>query len=316
MGRLVRTGLIVLCIAYAKRKIGHSRQGNSRTAIPTCPSFQFRGERRDAKSVMCFVTLAAADHLQVPRQHGLFSHHGIDLGDGTVAHYLEGRQILRSPKEEFGRGLAITTVDYPPGSSSPPGVTVRRAMGRLGEQHYNLLFNNCEHFAHWCKTGRHRSNQVEDWLHTGSLGALAIGQFIPAVVLTAARMLLRHGITVEPGHLEKGRELALKTLSQLDGMRLKLQEKLEEELNKAESRWGGGNPPTDQFVQLRLTAQKLADQLSVVEELEAQLEGMMAENVDGEGMIANSRSSARHNRSLTGSPPQERTKTWQQSQEI
>ena len=38
--------------------------------------------------------LALADHLQAPRQHGLFNHHGIDLGDGTVAHYLEGRAIL------------------------------------------------------------------------------------------------------------------------------------------------------------------------------------------------------------------------------
>ena len=48
--------------------------------------------------------MAAADHLQVPRQHGLFNHHGIDLGDGTVAHYLEGREILRSPLADFSRG--------------------------------------------------------------------------------------------------------------------------------------------------------------------------------------------------------------------
>ena len=40
--------------------------------------------------------MAAADHLRVLRQHGLFLHHGIDLGDGSVAHYLEGREILRS----------------------------------------------------------------------------------------------------------------------------------------------------------------------------------------------------------------------------
>jgi hypothetical protein len=229
--------------------------------------------------------LAAADHLQVPRQHGLFNHHGIDLGDGTVAHYLEGREILRSTTEDFSRGLAMTTVDYPAGSCSPAGVTVRRAMGRLGEQNYNLLFNNCEHFAHWCKTGRHRSNQVEDWLHTGSLGALAIGQFIPAAVLTGARMLLRHGITVEPVHLEKGRELALKTLAQLDGLRGKLQEKLEEELAKADVRFGGDSSPGDQFAQLRLAAQKLADQLSAVEELEARLEGMV-EKVDAERIPA------------------------------
>ena len=220
--------------------------------------------------------MALADHLQAPRQHGLFNHHGIDLGDGTVAHYLEGRAILRSPLEEFSRSQPITVVDYPEGSASAPGVTVRRAMGRLGEQNYNLLFNNCEHFAHWCKTGRHRSSQVEGWLHTGSLGALAFGQFVPAALLTGVRMLLRQGITVEPEHLEKGRDLALKSLEQLDGLRAKLQGKLEEELAKAELRWGSNVQPSDQFVQLRLAAQKLADQLSQVEELEARLEGMIA----------------------------------------
>jgi hypothetical protein len=219
--------------------------------------------------------LAAADHLQVPRQHGLFNHHGIDLGDGTVAHYLEGREILRSSKENFSRGLAITTVAYPEGSCSPAGVTMRRAMGRLGEQNYNLLFNNCEHFAHWCKTGRHRSNQVEDWLHTGSLGALAVGQFIPAVVLTGARMLLRHGITLDPEHLEKGRQLTLTSLEQLNVLRRSLQARLEEELSRTERRWGNNGTPDDQFVQLRLAAQNLADQLSQVEELEARLEGML-----------------------------------------
>ena len=219
--------------------------------------------------------MAIADHLQAPRQHGLFNHHGIDLGDGSVAHYLEGRAILRSPKEEFSRGQPISSVDYPEGSCSAPGVTVRRAMGRLGEQNYNLLFNNCEHFAHWCKTGRHRSSQVEDWLHTGSLGALAFGQFLPAALLTGVRMLLRQGITLEPEQLEKGRDLALKSLEQLDGLRAKLQGRLEEELAKAELRWGSNEQPSDQFVQLRLAAQKLADQLSQVEEMEAKIEGML-----------------------------------------
>jgi len=193
-----------------------------------------------------------------------------------VAHYLEGREILRSSQSEFSRGLTITTVDYPAESCSPTEETLQRARGRLGEQNYNLLFNNCEHFAYWCKTGRHRSNQVEDWLHTGSLGALAFGQFIPAAVLTGARMLLRHGITLEPGHLEKGRELALKSLEQLDGLRQGLQARLEEELAKAELRWGTSEQPSDQFVRLRLAAQKLADQLSEVEEMEARIEGMLA----------------------------------------
>ena len=219
--------------------------------------------------------MAVADHLQVPRQHGLFNHHGIDLGDGTVAHYLEGREILRSPVEEFSRGQPLSVVAYPEGSCSAPGVTLRRAMGRLGEQNYNLLFNNCEHFAHWCKTGRHRSEQVENWLHTGSLGALALGQFVPAAVLSGARMLLRQGLRLNDAQLEQGKALARRSIEQLDGLRLKLQQRLELELAKAEQRWSPGEAQSPGFETLRLAAQKLADQLSEVEELESRLERML-----------------------------------------
>jgi hypothetical protein len=38
---------------------------------------------------------------------------------------------------------------------------VRRARSRLGERHYHLLRNNCEHFCNWCQLGESRSEQVE-----------------------------------------------------------------------------------------------------------------------------------------------------------
>ena len=221
--------------------------------------------------------MAAADHLQVPRQHGLFNHHGIDLGDGTVAHYLEGRAILRSPLADFSRGQPVSTITYPDGQCSTAGVTLRRAMGRLGEQRYNLLFNNCEHFAHWCKTGRHRSSQVEDWLHTGSLGALALGQFMPAALLTGVRVLLWQGLSLDPHQLEQGRALAQRGLEQLEQLRQQLQQRLEEALSQAESRWGTTQTGEGdgQFRRLRQAAQALEDQLSQVEELEARLDGLL-----------------------------------------
>ena len=40
--------------------------------------------------------------------------------------------------------------------------TVERARSRIGEHGYNLLLNNCEHFAVWCKTGVEKSEQVEE----------------------------------------------------------------------------------------------------------------------------------------------------------
>jgi hypothetical protein len=47
--------------------------------------------------------------------------------------------------------------------------TVNRARSRIGENSYNLVFNNCEHFAVWCKTGISESKQVEE-----VLGRLAV----------------------------------------------------------------------------------------------------------------------------------------------
>ncbi|MEB3331400.1 MAG: lecithin retinol acyltransferase family protein [Synechococcaceae cyanobacterium] len=221
--------------------------------------------------------MAAADHLRAPRQHGLFQHHGIDLGDGTVAHYLEGREILRSRLEDFSRGQPISTVLYPPQNCSPTGVTLRRAMGRLGEQRYNLLFNNCEHFAHWCKTGRHRSAQVEDWLQTGSLGALAFGQMLPAALLSGIKLLLRQGLTADERTLERSRELAARALEQLQNLRRRLQARLEQELIRIEQRvHEAGREGGDPFERLRLAAQSLADQLEEIEQMETRLARLLS----------------------------------------
>ncbi len=218
--------------------------------------------------------MAAADHLRVPRQHGLFLHHGIDLGDGSVAHYLEGREILRSPLEEFSRGQEVSVVSHD--QASPAGVTLRRAMSRMGEQNYNLLFNNCEHFANWCKTGRHRSGQVEDWLHTGSLGALALGQLMPAALLTGLGLLLRKGLIDEAS-----KERARQGLVQLQRLRQTLLEKLEFTLEQAEV-WLKGMPgqgADDRLDrrgrQLLLTGRTIADELAAVEDLETRIRTLL-----------------------------------------
>ena len=199
--------------------------------------------------------MAAADHLKVPRQHGLFNHQGIDLGDGTIAHYLEGREILRSPLADFSQGQPVTVVNHE--QASAVGVTLRRAMSRIGEQNYNLLFNNCEHFAIWCKTGRHQSEQVDAVLER----ARHWSQIMPTALMSALELLVEQGLLDD-----KGRQMARRGVQKLEDLRLKLLHKLEMLLQQAHE---GSNE------QLLLSGRSLADALANVEDLKARVDALL-----------------------------------------
>ena len=199
--------------------------------------------------------MTAADHLQVPRQHGLFNHHGIDLGDGTVAHYLEGREILRSPLEDFSQGQPIKVVHHP--GASTPGVTLRRALSRIGEQNYNLLFNNCEHFATWCKTGRHRSGQIDSGLER----ARQWSGLLPSALMRGLELLVQRGLLDD-----NTRQIARQGVDKLERLRQRLLQQLEGLLQRA------GDADNSQLL---LNGQSLADQLAAVEELNQKIDSLL-----------------------------------------
>jgi hypothetical protein len=105
--------------------------------------------------------MARADHIYVERdKFGVFAytHHGIDCGNGTVIEYSEDC-IRRIPIAEFSQGKTIYQEQYDYCDS--PNIVIQRAESRLGERKYNLVFNNCEHFATWCKTGKEKYGQVK-----------------------------------------------------------------------------------------------------------------------------------------------------------
>ena len=96
---------------------------------------------------------------------GLYKHYGIDCGDGTVIHYRKPSEIIeRTSMATLSRGNSVYVVEDLEGFSFVPDVVVARAESRLGENNYNLLFNNCEHFAWWCKTGISDSKQIREFL--------------------------------------------------------------------------------------------------------------------------------------------------------
>jgi hypothetical protein len=96
---------------------------------------------------------------------GLYKHYGIDCGDRTVIHYRKPSETIeRTSLETFRRGNPVYVAEYSDGFGYIADVVVERAKSRLGEQEYNLLFNNCEHFTSWCKTGISDSKQIKDFL--------------------------------------------------------------------------------------------------------------------------------------------------------
>jgi hypothetical protein len=104
-----------------------------------------------------------ASHLITPR--ALYSHHGIYIGNGRVIHYSGlAHGSLRGPVEvvsleHFARGRGIRIRHE--ASKFDRGEVVERARSRVGERHYRLLTNNCEHFCSWALRGESCSRQVE-----------------------------------------------------------------------------------------------------------------------------------------------------------
>lgn len=79
-----------------------------------------------------------ADHLLCRRGWGveIYTHHGIDLGDGRVIHYTgetgrkESARIAFTSFQEFSSGDPVEPVAY--GICDEPDVVIARAMSRLG----------------------------------------------------------------------------------------------------------------------------------------------------------------------------------------
>ena len=130
-------------------------------------------------------------------------------------------------------------------------------MSRLGEQNYNLLFNNCEHFATWCKTGRHSSGQVDSVIDR----ARQWSRLMPSALLGGLDLLVRRGVLDD-----NTRQIASQGLAKLEQLRQMLLQKLEGLLLQIGS---DGNK------QLLLTGQSLADELAAVEDLQRKIDALL-----------------------------------------
>jgi len=115
-----------------------------------------------------------------------YKHYGIYAGNGRVIHYANKNgdfgadvRVRETSLNKFVNGgkcaLLPPMEGYVKTKQFSPEETVNRARSRLGEKEYNLLFNNCEHFALWCKYGTSKSVQVDNAVTTAAvIGAVAV----------------------------------------------------------------------------------------------------------------------------------------------
>ncbi|WP_102348274.1 lecithin retinol acyltransferase family protein [Bacillus sp. Marseille-P3661] len=139
------------------------------------------------------------DVIGISRMGGLYEHYGVYVGNNRVIHFTSmdsdtsnDNEIMETDMAHFLKDqtsffildfeemiygdddqptkVPVSSEFAPPTPKIPdkylmklysPSETVQRAKSKIGCNGYNLAFNNCEHFAIWCKTGLHKSYQVE-----------------------------------------------------------------------------------------------------------------------------------------------------------
>ena len=114
------------------------------------------------------------DHIRVKRMGGIYKHHGIYVSDNEVIHFTgtdddsimdsSKNRVISSDLNFFLKGGELEVKEYSDEEFQDlyaPDQIVAYARSCIGDGDYNVIFNNCEHFANVCTLGRFRSHQVE-----------------------------------------------------------------------------------------------------------------------------------------------------------
>ena len=169
---------------------------------------------------MSVAALHPGNHLRVRR--GIYSHHGIYVGDGKVVDFSGGTltakfqtSVREVSVETFSKGATVEVVPHPGkflggfGVGLPPPLVpeeiVHRARWVIENRppaRYHVVGSNCEHVANWCVTGWYfESLQVRRIflisnvaLHSVLWAGLARGQAVRRHVLAVILVALAAGV--------------------------------------------------------------------------------------------------------------------------
>lgn len=124
----------------------------------------------------------AGDHLVTNIDPlGLTEHHGLYTGDGMVIHQAKSGIIEEVPIDIFSDGNEVRVKRRVPA----PRKAIEEARRHLGEMHYQLFSDNCEHFVNKVADDRSTSNQVANAEHLALQAAARTGMIGTTAYRTA-----------------------------------------------------------------------------------------------------------------------------------
>ena len=95
-------------------------------------------------------TPLVGDHIYVQRIG--YTHHGIYIDSHLVIHFLKDGVTIDSLSEFCkNKKIRIMSDNDSPANITSEGIVDRAYNALLNDDSYNLLTNNCEHFARWCR---------------------------------------------------------------------------------------------------------------------------------------------------------------------
>ncbi len=223
------------------------------------------------------------DHIRVKRMSGLYYHHGIFVSDGEVIHFTgddddsvldwSKAHVIKTDLQQFLRGGDVEVKEYSDTELAdlyPVEGIVSYARTCLGDDGYNLIFNNCEHFANACTLGKYRSRQVENFFGGKTMGLWGSIKSFFGFGSSSSRSSSSYSYNYEPDKVkiaEIERDTKLK-LADKEAERIELMRDAQLELIEAqtrsqlaieEARARGMTAAAQQFIALQTKLTELAE---------------------------------------------------------
>ncbi|MCJ7595270.1 MAG: lecithin retinol acyltransferase family protein [Desulfobacterales bacterium] len=148
---------------------------------------------REKRGNLTEADLLPGDHICARRTSRFYTHHGIYMGDGKVIHVTGSirekvdPEVRETDLSTFLKGGTLKRRQYK--VRLPPSETIRIAKRHISDKSYSMIWNNCEHFATYCATGKRKSRQVRRAL--SGLSTVAAGVIVVVVARLVSSMLRR-----------------------------------------------------------------------------------------------------------------------------